>query len=64
MGGGRVVAERDTEARDAGASKQLVDERNGMGERAHCLVNKIRDLNVRAAHRCFVLAAKMTCVQL
>jgi hypothetical protein len=34
-----------------------VDERNGMGERTHRLVDEIRDLNVRAA-------AKMTYVQL
>jgi hypothetical protein len=40
-----------------GASKTV-------GERTHRLVDKIRDLNVRAAHRCFVLAAKMTYAQL
>jgi hypothetical protein len=47
-----------------GQAEQSVDERNGIGERTHRLVDEIRDLNVRAAHRCFVLEAKMTDVQL
>ncbi|KAJ7819765.1 hypothetical protein B0H14DRAFT_3147340 [Mycena olivaceomarginata] len=64
MGGG-VSSLSGTRRREMrGQAKQSVDEINGMGERTHRLVDEICDLNVRAAHRCFVLAAKMTYVQL
>jgi hypothetical protein len=43
---------------------RIANEINGMGERTHRLVDKIRDLNVRAAHRCFLLATKVIYVQL